>query len=138
MHKKSARLAWQIVLVAIIITVVAMVYALSHAFTWEGELDPNEFDKWELTTVMPNPGGISWVIVKNPDPTHPIEMAALLIDVSSNLLGYRYFKGGEPFGYFFDMDQEKYVRFEYTGQQKQGCMQCHQGHVQPEDARIKL
>jgi len=108
------------------------------AFTWEGELDPNEFDNWELISVMPNPSGISWVIVKNPERQNAIDYAALLVDLNANLLGYRYFKHGEPFGYFFDMDQEKYVRHEYTAEQRKGCMKCHSERQNKEAERTSI
>jgi len=110
---------------ALIVLLIVLTAGMAWAFTWEGELDPNEFDKWELISVMPNPGGISWVLVKNPDRSAPIDTVALLVDLNANLLGYRYFKNGEPFGYFFDMEQEKYVRHNYTPDQRKTCMQCH-------------
>jgi hypothetical protein len=110
---------------ALIVLLIVLTTGMAWAFTWEGELDPNEFDNWDLISVMPNPGGTSWVLVKNPDKSAPIDTVALLVDLNTNLLGYRYFKNGEPFGYFFDMDQEKYVRHNYTADQRKTCMQCH-------------
>ena len=136
MRNQSEPFAWKLVIAAIIIAAIAAFYALSHAFTYEGELDPNTFDSWELVSVIPNPNGLSWVIVKNPDPAGPIKTVALLVDLNSNLLGYRYFKHGEPFGYFFNMDQENYARFEYTPMQKKRCMECHQDRKT--DLRIAL
>ena len=111
-----------IVLIAIAISVMA--------FTWEGELDPNEFDKWELAYAMPQSNGVSWYVVKNPDKSELIDTVALLVDLNANLLGYRYFIGNEPHGYFFDLDEEKYKRHKYTQEQKQACMECHSGKVE--------
>ena len=110
---------------AIIVLLIVLTAGMAWAFTWEGELDPNELDNWELISVIPNPGGISWVLIKNPDKSASIDTVAMLVDSNSNLLGYRYFKHGEPFGYFFDMDQETYARHNYTPDQRKACMQCH-------------
>ena len=110
---------------ALIVLLIMLTAGMAWAFTWEGEFDPNEFDNWEMISVIPNPGGISWVLVKNPDKSASIDTVALLVDLNSNLLGYRYFRHGEPFGYFFNMDQEKYVRHNYTPDQRKACMHCH-------------
>jgi len=109
--------------------VLGVILMFVTAFTWEGELDPNEFDKWELVSVIPSQNGLSWITVKNPNPEHAIDTVALLADLNSNLLGYRYFKGGEPYGYLFDTEQEKYVRYEYTPEERKGCMGCHSDKV---------
>lgn len=113
----------------LIILMIVLTTGIAWAFTWEGELDPNEFDKWELVSVIPNPQGFSWVIIKNPDQSSQIDVVAMLVDSSSNVLGYRYFKDSEPYGYFFDIAQQKYVRHEYTLEQKKTCIQCHSDKV---------
>ncbi len=113
----------------IIILMIVLTTGIAWAFTWEGELDPNEFDKWELVSIIPNPQGFSWVMIKNPDQSSPIDVVAMLVDSSSNVLGYRYFKDNEPYGYFFDIAQQKYVRHQYSPEQKKGCMQCHSDKV---------
>jgi len=126
-----------VTLLIIAAVVFALVY-LARAFTWEGELDPNAFDKWSVINVLPNPSGILWVIVRNPDEKSPIKTVALLIDLNMNLLGYRYFKNGEPYGFVFDIAQEKYVRHQYTAEQLKRCMQCHRDHARPEDMAIQV
>ena len=136
MRDLSRVLTRRVIIIAVIIFAMAAVYKMSHGFTWEGELDPNAFDSWELVSVIPNPNGLSWVIVKNPDPAGAIKTVAMLVDLNSNLLGYRYFKHGEPFGYFFNLEQENYARFEYTPGQKKRCMECHAD--QAENLRISL
>jgi hypothetical protein len=138
MRKESSRAARRVGMVVIIITVAALVYALSHAFTWEGELDPNAFDNWEFVGSLSAGPGVAWLILKNPDPAHAIKTVAALVDLNDNVLGYRYFKHGMPYSYFFDMGQEKYILHHYTVKQKKQCMQCHQDQLQPEDARIRL
>ena len=117
---------------AIIVLLIVLTAGMAWAFTWDGELDPNEFDNWELISVIPNPGGISWVLIKNPDNSASIGTVALLVDLNSNLIGYRYFKNGEPLGYFFNMDQEKYVRHNYTSDQRKACIRCHSDRIIPD------
>lgn len=95
-------------------------------FTWEGELDPNEFDKWEVISVLPDPyQSAMWVIIQNPDPEATIEKVALLVDVETNLLGYRYFKHGLPYSFWFDDEQNKYIEYKFTQEERTGCMECH-------------
>jgi len=105
--------------------VLGVVLFFVTAFIWEGELDPNEFEKWEVISATPSGSNLMLIIIHNPDSASPIHKVAMLVDYSSNLLAYRYFKDGEPFGYFFDTAQEKYVRHEYTSEEKKGCMGCH-------------
>lgn len=120
---------------------------IATAFTWEGELDPNDFDNWEIVSTLPNPqAGYAWVIIKNPwvdeynvfydAETAAIDRVAMLVDSYQNLLGYRYFKDGEPYGYFFDIEQKKYVRHEYSQEEKNGCMECHKQRAEAERTSI--
>jgi len=148
MKKQSTVFVRRLIIVASTIALVATVYALSHAFTWEGELDPNEFGTWkpisrELVTL-----GLFQVMVQNPDPTSPIKRAVLYISCNDDLLGYQYFKQGKPYRFWFDKEQEKYARTPISEKEKQGCMKCHQGQGPPgngsppesekEDALIRL
>lgn len=95
-------------------------------FSWEGELDPNEFDKWELISTQPTPQGLLWMYMKNPDEASPIDIVAMAIDMNATLLGYRYFKNGKPYSFVFDDSQEKYVERHFTDEQINACMKCHQ------------
>ena len=105
--------------------ILGVILMFVTAFTWEGELDPNEFNKWEIISTTPSNPNLMLIIIQNPDVTNPIQKVAMLLDYSSNLLAYRYFKNGEPFGYFFDEPQLKYIRYEFTPEQKRQCMECH-------------
>ncbi len=100
------------------------------AFTWEGELNPNEFDSWKLLSIQPTSQGYFWVIIENPDRGSPIDVVALRVDSNSNVLGYRYFKDGEPYLYIFDSNEDKYVRYYFTQEDKESCMKCHSGGIQ--------
>jgi len=129
-----------ITIIILLAVLFAAVY-LARAWTYEGELDPDVFDTWQAVKTVPtnNPGTV-WIVMQNPDPEAAVQRAALLMDVRGNLLGYRYFKQGQPFEYGFDHEEKTYKRKHYTQEQKQRCMQCHPGLYRsaPEDARITL
>lgn len=111
----------------LLITIVALVLATTNAFafTWEGELDPNEFDKWEVINIKPTPKGFIWVFIKNPDENSPINIVAMAINSSNTLLGYHYFKYSIPHVFTFDSKLNKYVEKHLTDEEKNGCMKCH-------------
>ena len=92
----------------LIILLILLTAGMAWATTWEGELDPNEFRKWKFLSVTPNVEGLAWVFIKNPDQASPIDTVALAVDLNSNILGYRYFKDGEPYSYIFDNNNDKY------------------------------
>lgn len=94
-------------------------------FTWEGELNPDEFDKWKVVSAQPTPQGFLWMFVKNADEESPIDIAAMAVDINSTLIGYRYFKYGEPYSYIFDRTRDKYVRYRFTVEEKESCKRCH-------------
>jgi len=99
-------------------------YLSLAGFAWEGELDPNKFDDWRLLSIRPLQGYF-WVFIENPDPASPIEVVMLEVDLNSNVLGYRYFKHGEPHLYVFDVGRNEYVRYRFTREEKESCMECH-------------
>jgi hypothetical protein len=113
----------------LIILLIVLIAGMAWAFSWEGELDPNEFDNWKLLSVRPSPQGLFWIFVKNPDQESPIDIVAMVIDLNSTLLGYRYFKYGEPHSYIFDSNEGKYVRRHFTNEQRRSCMKCHSDKV---------
>lgn len=100
---------------------------LLAGFTWEGELNPNEFDDWELVSVRPAAPGYFWVFVENPDRASSIDVVVMEVDLDSNMLSYRYFKYGEPRLYVFDRDRGGYVRYSFTREEKESCARCHGG-----------
>ena len=71
---------------------------------------------------------IGKVIVQNPDTSSPIEKVQLVIFVPRDvLIAYQYFKAGEIYRYEFDIKADRYIRKQYTDDEKKGCMKCHQG-----------
>ena len=116
----------------IFLSILVLVMSLTLvSFSWEGELDPNDFDNWEVISIQPTPRGLVWMFIKNPDPASPIDIVAIATDVNAILHGYRYFKYGIPYKYVFDDEQEKYVRHHFTDEQRRSCMKCHSNKLVP-------
>jgi hypothetical protein len=116
----------------IIIVVILLTAGIAWSFTWEGELDPNEFDEWKVVSVSPSSQGFLWMFVKNPDQSSAIEIVALAVDLNSTVLGYRYFKSGTLYSYIFDSNDDKYVQQHFTDEQKESCMKCHSDKLVPQ------
>ena len=109
----------------LIILLILLAAGMAWAFTWEGELNPNEFDNWKLISVQPTPQGFFWVFIENPDQTSAIDVVVMEVDLNFTLRSYRYFKYGEPRIYVFDNNQSKYARHYFTHEQKKSCIKCH-------------
>ena len=103
-----------------------LLMALLTGFTWEGELDPDEFDNWKIVKISPTPRGFIWVFIRNPDQESPIKIVAQIATPDFTLIGYRYLKDGEPYVYGFDPEQDKYVRIELSEEKRRRCMECHE------------
>lgn len=117
---------------ALIILVILLTAGMAWAFSWDGELDPNEFDKWKLLSVQPGPQGFLWMYVKNPNQASAIDIVAMAVSLNSTLLSYRYFKHGDPYSYIFDSNEGKYVQQHFTDEQRQSCMKCHSDKLVPQ------
>ena len=109
----------------LVMLMALLLVVVTSAFTWEGELNPNNFDSWSLTNVFPLPSGLTFIIIQNPNEMSGIRKVALVVDQYSNLLGYRYFKQAEPYLYIFDLEEEKYKRKILTKEEGDACMKCH-------------
>jgi len=105
----------------------------SEWFSWDGELNVNEFDNWEVLSTQFIPQG-TWVFIKNPDITSPIKIVAMAIDYEQNLWGYRYFKDSQPYSFRFNPDNTKYEEYKFTQEERNGCMKCHQDKIVAQEA----
>jgi len=115
----------------IFLAILVLVMSLTLvSFDWEGELDPNEFDKWEVISKHITPQGI-WIFVKNPDETSSIKTVVMLVNFQGTIVGYKYFKYGRPYQFILDTIQNKYVQYHLTKEQVQGCMKCHSDKLVP-------
>ena len=109
----------------LIILFILLTAGMAWAFSWEGELDPNDLDKWEIIgATMLNPLTMI-ATAQNPDKEVEIQRIQMFIYIDGTLISYRYFKGGEIYEYVFNTDKDMYERNEYTEKHRQSCIQCH-------------
>lgn len=110
-------------------------YEPAPEFTWEGELNPNTFDNWEVLSVARTLNPLLVLgFITNPDKTSVIKTVAVtIVTLDGSLLGYKYFKDGQPYTYVFD-GESGYVQYKFTPEEMKGCMQCHQDQVIPGEA----
>ena len=102
----------------------------AHPFTFEGNLNPDEFAEWPRVSQGMIPPVIGRIIVQNPDASSPIQKIQLLIFVPADtLITYQYFRNGEIFRYELDIKADRYVRKHLTGEEKIGCMKCHEDKI---------
>ena len=98
---------------------------IAMAFTYEGEMDPDEFTMWELV----QSDMISFIkmvaIVQNPDREADVQRIQMFMYINGTLLSYRYFKGGEAYNYELNIDKDRYERRRYTDKERRACMKCH-------------
>ena len=115
--------------------IVAMLLTAGIAFaepTWEGELNPNNFDPPEWVLVksarISNTTGV--IILDNADQSQPIKRVELTVFISTNtLLQYRYFKGEESFTYYLDPEKNRYTLWRMTLEEQEACANCHSNMV---------
>lgn len=118
----------------LLIIIVTLILAIGQAFasTWDGELDPNDFDNWKVISVQPTPQGLIWIFVKNPDLASPIDVVAMTVDPGDGtLLVYCYFKHNVAHSFIFIPVLDKYVEEDLTGEEKNRCMKCHKSDKIP-------
>ena len=114
--------------------------------SWEGELNPTEFDKWETVKELEvsDPNAM-WLIAKNPDESSPIYFAVLVyraeymkgkygeVKREIILVEYRYWKHGEPYLFNYDRIEEKYWKLEIPEWKRKQCLHCHKQKVRSEE-----
>jgi len=72
-----------LILIITIISACILIFAIraAHPFTWEGELDPNEFLKWPRVSQRMVSPEIGTVTVKNPDASSPIQNVQVILKI---------------------------------------------------------
>ncbi len=109
----------------LIILVIVLSAGMAWGFSWEGELDPNELDNWQITApTMVDPLRMI-ATAQNPDKEAEIQRIQMVLYIDGTLISYRYFKEGEIYDYVLNVDTDTYERQDYTETDRQSCMQCH-------------
>lgn len=113
---------------SLFLVLLFLLFPLLVAFTYEGEMNPEEFLTW-----APIPGTermedtfIMSVVLANPDQTSKIKKVRTYVFIlTSKLIGYRYFKKNELFIYTLDIERNKYVRRYLSESKRKDCARCH-------------
>jgi hypothetical protein len=115
----------------LIILVILLTGGMAWAFTWEGELDPNEFVKWQIIETKMFNSLTMIATAQNPDKGAKVQRIQMFIYINGTLLSYRYFKGGEIYEYELNLDKDMYERRKHTEKYRQSCKQCHNVKLVP-------
>ena len=115
----------------LIILVILLTGGMAWAFTWEGELDPNEFVKWQIIETKMFNSLTMIATAQNPDKGAEVQRIQMFIYINGTLLSYRYFKEGEIYEYELNLDKDMYERRKHTEKYRQSCMQCHNVKLVP-------
>jgi len=115
----------------LIILVILLTGGMAWAFTWEGELDPNEFVKWQIIEAKMASPLTMIATAQNPDKEAEVQRIQMIIYINGTLLSYRYFKGDEIYEYELNLDKDMYERRKHTEKPRQSCMQCHNVKLVP-------
>jgi len=93
--------------------------------SWEGELNPTEFGKWEAVKVLYGGNLYVWIIARNPDEFSPIRFVVLIYKRDGTLVEYRYFRRGEPHVFEYNAEADKYWQKQLPAWKRQQCLDCH-------------
>lgn len=114
--------------------------------SWEGDLNPTEFPKWEVVRELHGAGvDYYWIIAKNPDESSAIHFVVLIYKAiyvkgehgevlrEAILTEYRYFKHGEPYVFNYDIIEDKYWQFKIPDWKRKQCLGCHNNKSKSEE-----
>ncbi len=123
-----------------------LVFLCTLGLSWQGELNPTEFDKWETVQELqgsdPNE---MWLIAKNPDEFSSIYFVLLIykreyrkgkygeVHINAILAEYRYWKHGEPYVFEYNRTGDKYRRFDIPEWKRKQCFHCHKPKLKSEE-----
>jgi len=96
-----------LMVVFVVVSMVLCFVGASFAYTYDSEINPEEFIKWEvIDKVRTSPfGGIA--TLKNPDPNARIKEAQIEI-FNKGLISYEYVIDGKTYKYKFNNETENY------------------------------
>lgn len=95
--------------------------------SWEGELNPTEFGKWEVVLIVKEEPKYIYFIGKNPDELSPIPFVYFTYDKKAKIIReYYYFKDGEPYTFLHYDEIDQYRKAIMPKWKKEWCFSCHQ------------
>lgn len=117
-----------LVSLVLLFSIVSFIF-LFCAFTYEGEINPNDFDKpekWKMIKFYPDPiNKIVKVFLQNQDSLMPINIVFCKCNFNGELISYRYFKYGEPYLFLYNTKEDKYMEYKLSMKERTECMECH-------------
>ena len=129
-----------------LIICTVLVFLCTLGLSWQGELNPTEFDKWEtVKELKDNNADEMWFIAKNPDESSRIYFVVLIyraeylkgkygeVKREIILVEYRYFKAGEPFVFNYDRIEDKYWQIDIPDWKREQCFRCHKQKLKSEE-----
>jgi len=115
-----------------IVTILISLASLSphvFAFTYEGELDPREFTKWDIVNIGEVKSMMVAITIQNPDKEAEIQRVQLSVRINPSgdgtLFYYRYFKRGEIYEYEANANKTGYKQYKHTKEERRSCLKCH-------------
>ena len=101
------RLVRNLMAIFVAVLMVLCFAGTSFAYTYDGEINPSEFIKWNtVSTIQIGPfGGV--VVLENPDPNAKIKETALSI-YKDNIIEYWYTIDGKVYKYEFNDKTKNY------------------------------
>ena len=84
------------------------------AYTYDSEIDPAVFNKWEVVVPMQTSDYGGLIIVKNPDPDAKIKEVVIKL-LNGNVVSYAYSIDGKIYAYQFNDRTENY---DYKGERR--------------------
>jgi len=115
----------------IVITLISLAFLppYAFAFTYEGELDPREFAKWDIVNIGEVKSMMVTITIQNPDKEAEIQRIQMTVQINPSgdgtLLSYRYFKEGEIYKYEATANKKGYKQYKHTEKERRSCMKCH-------------
>ena len=126
----TSKTIWYALILLIVTTLLTLIPGAAQGLTWEGELDPTKFPKWDIIETRMINSTTMLATAQNPDKNAKIQRIQMTFHINLNgqegiLVSYRYFKNGEIYNYEANADMNGYERRRYTDKERRGCMTCH-------------
>ena len=123
----------------ILIPVYLVFLCILLGLSWEGELNPTEFDKWEIIKILHQDSWFVYVLAKNRDELSPIRLASFAYrKADKQLVEYAYFKLGELYSFKWHEDTDEYKRTKMQKWEIKRCFNCHQDELKKKQKKKEV
>lgn len=91
---------------------------------WEGDLNPEDFENWEVVKIVEQTQNFIYLITKNPSETSNIKFVFLAYTIKGQLVEYYYFKNNKPYIFLYFENIDKFKKLPDWKTKK--CLECHE------------